>query len=134
MQFHVGITFVFFERWCGIVGSNIKYQFTFYLHKLLWKQCLFISIEITTKSTITLIEQVLCYKRPFFNAVTAISSAFSPAMNNKSLHAALITICTNRGDTAFMLKHTTHCLAVLRSTPYMFSKYQGMSVGNIFST
>ena len=42
-----------------------------------------------TKSTITLlIEKILSYKTLFFNIVTTIGYALSPAMN-KSLHAAL---------------------------------------------
>jgi len=40
-----------------------------------------------------MIEQILGYKILFFNIITTISYAFSPAMN-KSLHAALIKICT----------------------------------------
>ena len=44
-----------------------------------------------------LIEQILSYKTLFFNTSTTISCAFSPAMN-KSLHAALVKICTLGGD------------------------------------
>jgi len=42
-------------------------------------------------------EQILCYKMLFFNSVTAINCVFSPLMS-KSLHAALATSCTSRGD------------------------------------
>ena len=42
-----------------------------------------------------LIEQILRYKTLFFNTVTTISYAFSPAMN-KNLHAVLLKICTER--------------------------------------
>ena len=50
-----------------------------------------------TKSTITLIEHIVNYKTLFFNIVTTIIYAFSPAMN-KSLHAALVNICTSGAD------------------------------------
>jgi len=48
----------------------------------------------------SLIQQVLSYKSLFFSIVTTISSAFPPAMN-KSPHAALVKICTSRGDPLF---------------------------------
>jgi len=47
-----------------------------------------------------LIEQILSYKKLFFNTVTAISSAFLPAMN-KTLHAVLLKTCTSRGAPLF---------------------------------
>ena len=84
-----------------------------------------------------MIKQILSYKALFFIIVTAISYAFSPTMN-KSLHAVLIKICTNRGDPLLLsplMKHTTHCLTVLTSTlwsPLMFSKHHWMSMGAIF--
>jgi len=40
-------------------------------------------------STHYMIEQIFSYKTLFFNTVTTISYAFSPAVN-KSLHAALL--------------------------------------------
>jgi len=43
-----------------------------------------------------LIEQILSYKKLFFDVVTTIGYALSPAMN-KSLHAVLVKICTS-GD------------------------------------
>jgi len=42
-------------------------------------------------------EQILSHKTHLFNVVTTTSYAVSPAMK-KSLHAALITICTGGGD------------------------------------
>mgnify|MGYP001852393476 CR=1 FL=1 len=63
--------------------------------------------------------------------------AFLPAMN-KSLHAALVKICTSRGDPLSLLpllKHTTHHLTVFISTvwsPWAFTKCWWMSVGAIF--
>ena len=42
-------------------------------------------------------EQILNYNTLFFDIASTISYAFSPAMN-RSLYAALTTICTNRGD------------------------------------
>ena len=50
-----------------------------------------ISMEITTHTNSKkhyLIEQILSYKTLFFDVVTTIGYALSPAMN-KSLHAAL---------------------------------------------
>ena len=41
-----------------------------------------------------MILEVLTLKTLFFNIVTIISSAFSPAMN-KSLHASLVKVCTS---------------------------------------
>jgi len=43
-----------------------------------------------------LIEQILRYKTLFFDIVTTIGYALSSAMN-KSLHAALVKICTSGG-------------------------------------
>jgi len=43
-----------------------------------------------------LIEQILSYKTLFFDIVTTIGYALSPAMN-KSLHAALVKIRTSGG-------------------------------------
>lgn len=55
---------------------------------------------------------------------------------NKSLHAALVEVCTSRGDLLPpVLKCTTHCLTVLTSTIWSiqaFSKCQWMSVGAVF--
>lgn len=42
-------------------------------------------------------EYIFSYKTLFFNILFIISYAFSPAVN-KSLHAALVHICTSRGD------------------------------------
>lgn len=71
-----------------------------------------------------LIEQILIYKTLFFNIVTTISCAFSPAME-KRLHATLIKVYTSGDDPLSpLLKHTTRCLTVLTSTvwsPEMFS-------------
>ena len=64
-----------------------------------------------------LIEQILYYKTLFFSIVATVSYAFSPVMN-KSLHAALITICTSKGDPLLLsplLKYTIHCLTVRTS-------------------
>ena len=69
-----------------------------------------------------MIEQILSYKTLFFNIVTAIRNAFSPA-TNKSLHAALIRICTWGDDplchscydgVIAEMQHTPpHCATVL---------------------
>ena len=72
------------------------------------------------KSSITyLMEQTLSYKTFFFNVVTVtINYVFSPLMNN-SLHAVLVKICISRGESLLLLpllRLTTHCLAVLKST------------------
>jgi hypothetical protein len=47
-----------------------------------------------------LIEQILSYKTLFFDIVTTTGYALSPAMN-KSLHAALVKICTSGGGPLF---------------------------------
>jgi len=47
-----------------------------------------------------LIEQILSHKTLFFDIVTTIGYALSPAMN-KSLHAALVKICTSGGGPLF---------------------------------
>ena len=84
-------------------------------------------------------EPILNYKTLFFNIVTTINYAFSPAMNY-SLHAALLTICTSGGNPLLLssvMKCTTHCLTALTFTVwslYTFSKCWWMSVGAIFST
>ena len=61
-----------------------------------------------TNSTVTQFD--LSYKTLFFNTVSIISYACSPALN-KSLHALLIKICTS-GDGSVaplsLLKHTIH--------------------------
>jgi len=63
-----------------------------------------------------LIKQILSYKTLFLNVGNTISYGFSPEMN-KSLHAALVKICTSRGDLLLpLLKGTTHCLGVLAFT------------------
>jgi len=56
-------------------------------------------MENTTdaRSTRTPLEQILSYKRLFFNMVTNISCAFSPEMN-VSLQAMRMKICTGVGD------------------------------------
>ena len=84
-----------------------------------------------------LIEHTLSYKTQFFNTVTTISSAFSPAMN-KNLHATPLKTCTRGGDPlppSPLLKHTT--TASLCSHPSliskMFSNCQWMSIGAVFS-
>lgn len=45
-------------------------------------------------------EKILSYKTLFFSLVTTISHAFLLVMN-KSLHAMLVKISTNRGDPLF---------------------------------
>ena len=72
-----------------------------------------------------LVAHILSYKAQSFNIVTTISHAFLPTMN-KSLRAALVTICTSGGD-PHSLKCITHHLTVLTSTgwsPSAFSKHQ----------
>ena len=66
-----------------------------------------------TKSTITLlIEQIFSYKTLFFYIVTTTGYALSPAMN-KSLHAALVKICTSGGGPLF---HSSYYGIVARKT------------------
>ena len=55
-----------------------------------------ITIDIQREQQHYLIEQILSYKTLFFDIVTATGYALSPSMN-KSLHAALIKICTSGG-------------------------------------
>ena len=60
-------------------------------------------METKTKSTITLFDRANSkLQNIFFSIVTTIRCAFSPAMN-KSLHAALVNICTSRGDPLSLL-------------------------------
>jgi hypothetical protein len=47
-----------------------------------------------------LIEKIFSYKTLFFDIVTTIGYALSPAMI-KSLHAALVNICTSGGGPLF---------------------------------
>jgi len=64
-------------------------------HLFLWKLQ---QTERAPKQCLT--AKILSYKKLFFNTVIAISCAFSSAMN-KSLHAALIIICTRGDDPLF---------------------------------
>ena len=76
------------------------------------------------------------YKTLFFNTVTTISCAFSPVMN-KSLYAAIITICTSRDDPLSLmplLKRSTHCLTVLTSTVGVCKPSSSVNRHHYFST
>ena len=67
-------------------------------------------------NSIALREQILSYKALFFNIVTTISYAFSPVMK-RSLHSALLKICTRGGDPLSLLPlphHAhIHCLLTI---------------------
>ena len=90
-------------------------------------------------SNIVWIEQNLHYRTLVFSIITAVNYACFPSMN-RSLHAMLIKICTNRGDPVLqlaVLKCTTHSLTVLTSTswsPETVSNHWWMSMGAVFST
>jgi hypothetical protein len=73
-----------------------------------------------------LIEQILSYKTLFFNIVPTIGYALSPAMN-KSLHAALVNICTSGGGPVF---HSSYDGVVARkmSTHSIFHRPEQMGV------
>jgi len=63
-------------------------------------------------------EQILSYKKLFFNTVTTINGAFLPVMN-KSLHFMLMKTCTSKGappSLSPLLKCRTHHLTFLTST------------------
>ena len=63
-----------------------------------------------------MVEQILSYEAIFFSLVTVISYAFLPVMK-KSMHAALVKICSSRGDLfSPLLKCSTHHSTVLIST------------------
>ena len=86
-----------------------------------------------------MVEQILNYKTLFFGIVTTSSYALSP-VKHQNLHATFEKVCTSGDDPLLLLpllKHTTYCLTVLTSTvwfPSVFSKYQWMSTGAVFST
>ena len=120
---------------CNTIISLVQYLYTCLPYSLL-----FISMQTTTRSTRTLFNRKNSQlQNMFFNTVTIISYAFSPAMNN-SLHVVLIKISTRGGNPLSLLpllKCTTHHLTVHMSTvwsPQTFSKCQRMSMGAIFST
>ena len=81
-----------------------------------------------------MIQQILSYKTLFFNIVTTISSAFLPVMN-KSLHAALITICTSAGDPLLLLPllKCTTCPSLGSHPLASLHQVQQASMGAIFS-
>ena len=73
-----------------------------------------------------MIEQILSYKTPFFDIVTTIGYALSPAMNN-SLYAALVKICNIGGGPLF---HSSYNGAVARkmSMQSIFHRLEQMEV------
>ena len=64
----------------------------------------------------------------FFNIVTAIGYALSPAMN-KSLHAALIKICTSGGGPLFHSSYDGVVARKMLSTQSIFHRPEQMEVG-----
>ena len=77
-----------------------------------------------------MIEQILCYKTPFFNIVTTTSYALS-LVTEKSLHVILQAWLSGTWlvftQLSPLLKCTTHRLTVLTSTAWSsstFSKQQ----------
>ena len=71
-------------------------------------------------------EQILSYETVFLDIVTAIGYAISPAMN-KSLHAALVKICTSVGGPLF---HSSYDGVVARkmSSQSIFLRAEQMEV------
>jgi len=68
-----------------------------------------------------LIEQILSYKTLFFDIVTAIGYAISPAMN-KNLHAALLKICTSGGGPLFHSSYDGVVARKMLPTQYIFHR------------
>jgi hypothetical protein len=74
-----------------------------------------------------LIEQILSYKTLFFDLVTTIGYALSPAMN-KSLHAALVKICTSGGGVLFHSSYDGVVARKMLSTQSIFHLPEQMEV------
>ena len=72
-------------------------------------------------------EQILSYKTPFFDIVTTIGYALSPAMN-KSLHAALVKICTRGGGPLFHSSYDGVVAKKMLPTQSIFHRPKQMGV------
>ena len=72
-------------------------------------------------------EQILSYKTLFFDIVNTIGYALSPAMN-KSLHAALVKICTSGGGPLFHSSYDGVVARKILSTQSIFHRPQQMEV------
>jgi len=70
---------------------------------------------------------MLSYKTLFFDIVTTIGHALSPAMN-KSLHAALVKICTSRGGPLFHNLYDGVIARKILSTQSIFHRPKQMEV------
>ena len=83
---------------------------------------------IDTKSTVTLFdEQMLSYKTLFFDIVTTIGYALSPAMN-KSLLDALLKICTRGGGPPFHSSYDGVFARKMLPTQSIFHRPEQMEV------
>jgi len=74
-----------------------------------------------------LIEQILGYKPLFFDVVTTIGYALPPVMN-KSLHAALVKICTSGGGLLFHSSYDSFVARKMVSTQSIFHWPEQMEV------
>jgi hypothetical protein len=77
-----------------------------------------------------MIEQILSYKTVFFDIVTTIGYALSPALN-KSLHAALVKICTSGGDPLFHSSYDGVVARKMLSTQSIFHRPEQMDVRRV---
>jgi len=74
-----------------------------------------------------LIEQILSYRALFFDIVTTIGYAHSPAMN-KSLHAALVKICTGGRGPLFHSSYDGVVARKMLPTQSIFHRPEQMEV------
>jgi len=72
-------------------------------------------------------EQILSYNTLFFDIVTTIGYALSPAMN-KSLHAALVKVCTSGGGPLFHSSYDGVVARKMLSTQSIFHRLEQMEV------
>jgi len=72
-----------------------------------------------------MIEQILSYKTLFFDILTTIGYALSPAMN-KSLHATLIKICTSGGGPLFHSSYDSIVARKMLPTQSIFHRSEQM--------
>jgi len=91
--------------------------------------------KTTTKSITTLFDKANSQLLNTLNTVTTISYTFLPAMN-KSLHVALVKICTSRCDHSchcWNAPPTPHCVHIHRLVSISVHKCRWMSAGAICS-
>ena len=74
-----------------------------------------------------MIEQILSYKTLYFDLVTTIGYALSPAMN-KSLHTALVKICTSGGGPLFHSLYDGVIARKMLTTQSIFHQPEQMEV------